>query len=61
MSKLYACIISEDAKRDGEELARIAQEFAYSIQRIEDGILFDISGLQRLMGTQAQVTQKDTS
>jgi protein ImuB len=58
MSKLYACIISEDAKRDGDELARIAHEFAYSIQRIEDGILFDVSGLERLMGTRAQVTQK---
>jgi protein ImuB len=58
MSKLYACIISEDAKRDGDALARIAHEFAYSIQRIADGILFDVSGLQRLMGSQAQVTQK---
>jgi protein ImuB len=58
MSKLYACIISEDLKADGEALVRIAHEFAYSIERIEDGILFDISGLERLMGTRAQITKK---
>jgi protein ImuB len=58
MSKLYACIISDDAKCDAEALAALAHEFAYSIQRIEDGILFDVSGLERLMGTRAQVTQK---
>ena len=58
MSKLYACIISEDIKSDGEALARIAHEFAYSIERLEDGILFDVSGLQRLMGGEAQISQK---
>lgn len=58
MSKLYACIISEDAKRDGEGLVSIAHEFAYSIQTLDDGILFDVSGLERLMGTRAQVSQK---
>lgn len=58
MSKLYACIISEDAKRDAEALVAIAHEFAYAIQRMEDGILFDVSGLERLMGTRDQVSQK---
>jgi protein ImuB len=58
MSKLYACIISENIKSDGEALARLAHEFAYSIERLEDGILFDVSGLQRLMGGEAQISQK---
>ena len=58
MSKLYACIISEDVKRDGEALAAIAREFAYSIERLEDGILFDVSGLERLMGGERHISQK---
>lgn len=58
MSKLYACIIAKDARRDAAALAGVAHQFAYSIQTLEDGILFDISGLQRLMGTRAEVTQK---
>lgn len=58
MSKLYACIISEDARRDAEALMAVAHQFAYSIELIDDGILFDVSGLERLMGTRAQISQK---
>lgn len=58
MSKLYACIILEDPKGGAQELVRVAHEFAYSIQRIEDGLLFDVSGLQRLMGGRTEVSQK---
>lgn len=58
MSKLYACIISADAKKDGDALLAVAHEFAYSMERIEDGILFDVSGLQKLVGTPAQISQK---
>jgi protein ImuB len=58
MSKLYACIISEDAKGDAAALLAIAHDFAYSIETLVDGILFDVSGLQNLIGTPAQITQK---
>lgn len=58
MSRLYACIISEDIKRDSEALIRIAHEFAYSIERLEDGILFDVGGLRRLIGSPGRISQK---
>ena len=55
MSKLYACIISPDAKKD--KLAAIACEFSYGIEMLEDGILFDVSGLERLIGNSDQIAQ----
>ena len=61
MSKLYACIISEDAKKDADALTAVAHEFAYSMERIEDGILFDVSGLQKLVGTPAQISNTPPS
>jgi len=58
MSRLYACIISADAKRDKEVLLSIARRFSYSIEMLEDGILFDVSGLKRLVGAPQKISQK---
>ena len=57
MSKLYACIISPDAKRSKEELAVIARQFSYGIEMLEDGVLLDVSGLERLIGNPDQIAQ----
>lgn len=58
MSKLYACIITEDSKRDSAALLALAHDFAYAIEMLEDGILFDVSGLQNLMGPPAEIAQR---
>ena len=55
MSKLYACIISQST---GKELAAIARQFSYSIETLDDGILFDVSGLERLIGKPERIAQK---
>ena len=57
MSKLYACIISADAKKDKEKLLSIAQQFSYSIELLEDGFLFDVSGLQNLIGDSKKISK----
>lgn len=50
MARLFACIISTTIKQDKTALLSVAREFAYSIETLEDGILFDVSGLERLVG-----------
>jgi protein ImuB len=55
MSKLYACIISADLKRNRDLLISAAREFSYSIEVVEDGIIFDVSGLGTLIGTPADI------
>lgn len=57
MSKLYACIISIRAREDKEQLLSIAQQFSYSIEMLEDGVLFDVSGLEKLIGNSKQIAQ----
>lgn len=57
MSKLYACIISIRAKEDKEQLLSIAQQFSYGIEMLEDGVLFDVSGLEKLIGNSKQIAQ----
>jgi protein ImuB len=57
MSKLYACIISADLKRDKDALLSVAQQFSYSIEVIDGGVLFDVSGLERLIGKPERVAQ----
>src|SRR5215211_7318875 len=57
MSRLYACIISSDAKKDKTVLLSIAQKFSYSIELLADGILFDVSGLQNLAGDANKISQ----
>jgi protein ImuB len=56
--KLYACIISTDVKRDKPVLLSVAQQFAYSIEWLDDGIVFDVSGLQNLVGDKQKILQK---
>ncbi|MEP6850821.1 MAG: hypothetical protein ABI999_18325, partial [Acidobacteriota bacterium] len=58
MSKIYACIISPDVKRDKDGLQAVARQFSFLIEVIEDGILFDVSGLERLVGKPDLVAKK---
>ena len=56
--KLYACIISPDAKRDQDALLLVARQFSHSIELLDDGILFDVSGLENLIGEADKISQK---
>ncbi len=58
MSRLYACIISANLKQDTAALTSVAHQFSYSIQMLDDGILFDVSGLERLIGKPDKIAQK---
>ena len=58
MSRLYACIISSDLKRDKDRLESVARQFSYLIEMLDDGILFDVSGLERLVGKSNRIEQK---
>src|SRR5688572_17945834 len=53
MSKLYACIISHHG-----DLVSVARQFSYSIETLDDGILFDVSGLERLIGKPKKIAHK---
>ncbi|MBL8181850.1 MAG: hypothetical protein JNL64_09610 [Blastocatellia bacterium] len=55
MPELYACIISS-AK--GDILAAVAGQFAHAIEVLDDGVVFDVSGLERLIGTRQDVAAK---
>ncbi|MFN0277509.1 MAG: hypothetical protein ACKVRN_02790 [Pyrinomonadaceae bacterium] len=57
MSKLYTCITSPDAKKDKEKLLSVARQFSYRIEILDDGILFDVSGLERLIGDADRIAQ----
>lgn len=57
MSRLYACIIST-IKKDKEVLASVARQFSYLIEMLDDGILFDVSGLERLVGNSDRIAEK---
>ncbi len=58
MSRSYACIVSPNAKEDKEALVSVAHQFAYSMEVLEDGILFDVSGLERLIGKRSLIARK---
>lgn len=53
--KQYACIISTNEKAI---LLSVAQQFSYSIELLDDGILFDVSGLENLIGDGNKISQK---
>jgi len=55
MSKLFACLVSDV---DRGALVSAARNFSHAIQTIEDGVLFDVSGLGRLIGRPETVTKK---
>ena len=50
--------ISADLKRDKNVLLGIAQQFSYSIEAIDDGVLFNVSGLEGLIGKPTLIAQK---
>lgn len=58
MARLYACIISANIKQDDAALLSVAREFAYSIETLDDGILFDVSGLEKLVGDRDSIASK---
>jgi len=58
MARLFACIISARIKRAREVLLSVAREFSYSIETMNDGILFDVSGLERLVGDRDTIAKK---
>ncbi|HMT09480.1 MAG TPA: hypothetical protein PKA82_15875 [Pyrinomonadaceae bacterium] len=55
MHRLYACIISTT---ESDSLAAVAGGFAHAIEVIDGGILFDVSGLERLVGDSGEVAAK---
>lgn len=58
MARLFACIISANIKQDDAALLSVAREFAYSIETLDDGILFDVSGLEKLIGDRDAIASK---
>ena len=58
MARLFACIISPDLKRDKASLTAVAKEFSYQLETLDDGILFDVSGLERLIGDREKIASK---
>ncbi|HEX2640481.1 MAG TPA: hypothetical protein VHL50_07915, partial [Pyrinomonadaceae bacterium] len=58
MSRLYACIISPNAAADEVDLLSIAYGFAYRVERLDDGVLFDVTGLEKLVGNHKAVARE---
>jgi protein ImuB len=58
MPKLFACVISPDVRRDEEELLLVAGRFSHAIEVLEDGVLFDVSGLGRLIGKPQAIAKR---
>lgn len=58
MFKLYACIISANAKDEKASILSIAQDFSSGIEMLEDGVLFDVSGLQDLIGDADEIARR---
>ncbi len=54
-SRLFACVISDE--NEGV-LTTIAQQFSAKAELIEGGILFDISGLENLIGDQTKIAKQ---
>ena len=57
MSKLYACIAEADGLHSDGSVA-IANQFSHRVEMIDDGVLFDVSGLHNRIGTPAQIAGK---
>ena len=53
--KLYACVISRADKR---ELEALGDAFSYRIERLDDGVLFDVSGLEKMYGRAADIAKR---
>src|SRR4051794_30369284 len=55
MSRLFACLISDV---DRPTLVSVARSFAHSIETLEDGVIFDVSGLERLIGRPEAISKR---
>jgi len=58
MARLFACVISPNFKCDKASLTTVAREFSYLIETLDDGILFDVTGLERLFGNRDVIADK---
>lgn len=58
MPKLYACIISPESTEYRHDLITVARNFSYSIEMLQDGVVFDVSGLERLIGKPRLIAEK---
>jgi protein ImuB len=58
MPRLYASIISPNTAENKAVLRDIARGFSHSIEELSDGILFDVSGLERLIGKPDRIAKK---
>jgi len=58
MPKLFVCITVDDVSAARHSLLAVAREFSFAIEVIEDGIVFDASGLERLVGSPERVAQR---
>ena len=58
MPRLFACVISPDVRRDKEDLLLVAGQFSHAIEVLEDGLLFDVGGLDRRVGKPRAIAQR---
>jgi protein ImuB len=58
MPRLYACVVSPAETAGPEVLTGVAAVFAATIETVESGVLFDISGLERLIGPPDEIAKK---
>lgn len=58
MSRSYACIISQNIEADADALLAVAYGFAYRVEMLPDGVLFDVSGLEKLVGDDKRIARK---
>ncbi|RIJ92554.1 MAG: hypothetical protein DCC44_08055, partial [Acidobacteria bacterium] len=58
MPKLFVCITVDDVSAARHFLLAVAREFSFAIEVIEDGIIFDASGLERLIGGPERVARR---
>ena len=58
MPKLFACVISPDLRRDKEDLIFVAGQFSHAVEVLEDGVVFDVSGTERLFGTPDAIARR---
>lgn len=58
MPKLFVCITVDDVSAARHSLLAVAREFSFAIEVIEDGIIFDASGLERLVGSPERVARR---
>src|SRR5215204_167421 len=55
VQKLFACIISDAG---GKQLIEIAKGFSPRLELLENGILFDVGGLDKLIGTPQKIAER---